>query len=252
MLWSCSCSSPAMSCCNARECCLKGIPSGITPGAAAFSDSSDQCSPTQGISCSPSAASYPTTGSRGSPSPVWSDPFQQLLPEHRAMEGTQGTSPCMSQVSTLHNTSHGAAHQVLEVLGAGTRTLPSLPQPRGCLRSSVVSAPTPFLPAPPPVKGLLCQIPPHALARTLVQDGPTRMLCPYGVPASSGAGNHSRPLALASAPALPHCQAPPQFPAHCFKEEQHPIHAFHSRVLRSCPWIYLDSFLPVLLWPWLC
>lgn len=94
-------------------------------------------------------------------------------------------------------------------------------------------------------QGPALQIPPHALApETLVQDGPTRMLCPYGLPANSGAGNHTRPLALASAPAVPHCQAPLQFLAHCFEEEQHPIHAFHSRVLRSWPWIHLDSFPP--------
>lgn len=92
-------------------------------------------------------------------------------------------------------------------LEQGPELSQSLLQPRGCLRSSVVSAPAPFLPAPQSVEGLLCQIPPHALApETLVQGGPTRMVCPYGLPASSGAGNHTRPLALASAPALPHCQ----------------------------------------------
>lgn len=89
------------------------------------------------MSCSPSTASHPSMGSKGSITPVWSGPFQQLLPEHRAMQRTQETSPGMIWASTLHSTSHGAAHEVLEVLGAGTRTLPSLLQPRSCLRGSV-------------------------------------------------------------------------------------------------------------------
>lgn len=217
--------------------------SGITPRAAACSDSSGQCSPAWGPSCSPSAASCPTTGSKGSVTPVWSGPFQQLLPEHRAMEGTQGTTPCTSWASTLHNTSH----KVLEVPGAGTRIHLSLLQPRGCPRLSVVSAdkaPAPFPPPPQSGEGLLCQTPPHAPAPTNPGSGWTHQDGPPGCcepAASSGAGNHTRPPALAPAPALPHCQAPPQFIAHSFKEKQHPVHAVPSRVVRSWPWIHVGA-----------
>lgn len=168
--------------------------SGITPRAAAFSDSSDQCSPAWGTSRSPSAASCPTTGSKGSVTPVWSGPFQQLLPEHRAMEGTQGTTPCTSWASTLQNTSHGAAP------GSQWFQL-TKPQPLFLHLLSQVRA---------------CSAKPHHVPRhqqTPVQDGPTRMGPPgcCEPAASSGAGNHTRPPALAPAPALPHCQAPPQF-----------------------------------------
>lgn len=50
-----------------------------------------------------------------------------------------------------------------------------------------------------------------------------------------------------SAPALPHCQTPPQLLSHYFKEKQHPIHVFP---LKSGQELVLDSL--ELLWPWLC
>lgn len=91
-----------------------------------------------------------------------------------------------------------------------------------------------------------CSAKPHHVPRhqqTPVQDGPTRMGPPgcCEPAASSGAGNHTRPPALAPAPALPRCQAPPQFIAHRFKEKQHPVHAVPSRVVRSWPWIHVGA-----------
>lgn len=132
-------------------------------------------------------AAVSVQSNQGPPAPrgvqgLGNGPFQQLPLEHRATEGTQGTSPCRSWA-------RGAAHEVLQVLGAGPRIHPVLLQTRGCLRLSVVSADKASAPFLPPPQSCSAK---SQHQQSPVQDGPIGMLSSFRLPASSGAGNHTR------------------------------------------------------------
>lgn len=145
LLWSCTASSSAMSCCNSRECCLERD-LWDHPQSSCMFRLIRSVQSSMGDLPQPQCCLLPHHWLQGLSHPCLEWPLPAAPPGAQGHGGDTGDNP-------LHELGqHTAKHF-----------------PWGCPRLSVVSAdkaPAPFPPPPQSGEGLLCQTPPRAPAPT--------------------------------------------------------------------------------------